>query len=222
MAVRSIVVDTLTGIMDELYMTDSIKPTHDIWKDWAQTTWGFCSALQDMGFELILVVGDPGTGKTLGIRTLPEKTNILYNSDNKNLLWKGASLVYGTKAAPKKPWHQIPFSYDEILDNVQSVLDKGKFEERRFAFLTGHVETYKKSGVDHSRLHVIGRVANKMFMERKFEHVFYSKVIIGDNGPEYILETQNDGTNTARSAMDLFEPRIPNDYQLIVDKLLTL
>ena len=87
MAVRSIVVDTLTGIMDELYMTDSVKPTHDIWKDWAQTTWGFCSALQDMGFELILVVGDPGTGKTLGIRTLPEKTNILYNSDNKNLLW---------------------------------------------------------------------------------------------------------------------------------------
>lgn len=60
MAVRSIVVDTLTGIMDELYMTDSVKPTHDIWKDWAQTTWGFCSALQDMGFELILVVGDPG------------------------------------------------------------------------------------------------------------------------------------------------------------------
>lgn len=31
--IRTVCIDTLTGIQNELYMTDKKKPNHDIWKD---------------------------------------------------------------------------------------------------------------------------------------------------------------------------------------------
>lgn len=58
--VRTVTIDTLTGILDEMYMTSKRSPGHDKWKDWGQTIWGFNSTLQDLGFETILILGDPG------------------------------------------------------------------------------------------------------------------------------------------------------------------
>lgn len=65
--IRTICVDTLTGILDEMYMTSKKKPTHDQWKDWGQTIWTFNSQLQELGFETIIVMGNPGTGYLVGI-----------------------------------------------------------------------------------------------------------------------------------------------------------
>lgn len=58
--IRSVVIDTLTGIMNEMYMMDSKKPSHDKWADWGKGVWQLISALQDRGFELILILGEPG------------------------------------------------------------------------------------------------------------------------------------------------------------------
>lgn len=217
--ISTICVDTLTGLMDEMYMTSVGKPTHDQWKDWGQTIWAFNTALLELGFETILVIGNPGCGKSSGMRTLPENTNIWYNADNKNPTWKGGKEQYGKKTSPKAPYHVIPKSYDDILAHLQGGIERGMFEEDRYAILTAHIETYKEGLDTRARMQVIGNLSNKMQIERKFESVFYAKVHMEQNTPKYVLETQNDGFNTARSYMDLFEPVIDNDYNFIINKI---
>lgn len=160
------------------------------------------------------------TGKSTGMRTLPHNTNIWFNADNKNPTWKGGKEEYGKKNNPRSPYHVIPRNYDDILNHIQGGLNNGMFEEERYAILTGHVETYKSGDDNKERLHVIGNLANKMFVERKFESVFYSRVKMEGNTPSYILSTQNNGYNSGRSPMGLFEPEIPNDYNFVINKLM--
>ena len=64
--IKSICVDTLTQIQDNQYMSDKKKPGHDKWKDYSQDVYTFMIDLQELGFELILVVGPPGVGNILG------------------------------------------------------------------------------------------------------------------------------------------------------------
>lgn len=217
--IETITIDTLTGIMNEMYMTSIKKPTHDKWADWGKGIWQLNSALQERGFEVILVLGDPGTGKSTGMRTLPPQTNVWFNADNKNPVWTGGRAEYGKKIAPKKPYHMIPKTYKEIIDHVDKLYAKGMLAEERFAILTGHTETYKEGGIDKTRLKVLGSMATKMQLEGKFETVLYSRVQREGGDIKYVLDTQNSGTNTARSPMGVFEPIIDNDYGEIIKKL---
>jgi hypothetical protein len=216
--IKSICVDTLTGIQTEEYMRDKKKPGHDKWKDYGQDIYSFIADLQKLGFELILILGEPGTGKSSGMRTLKHNTNIWYNADNKNPVWEGGKAEYGTKLLPRKPYHIIPQSYADIISHVKGGIDKGMFENERYAFITGHIETYK-SGLDTmQRLKVLGNMATKMQLEGKLESVMYSKVERENDKTLYILETQNNGFNTARSHQNMFESKIENDYNFIIEK----
>lgn len=219
--VRTICVDTLTGIQNEMWMTSSKKPGHDAWMDMGKDIWQLISDLQDRGFEIVLILGEPGTGKSTGMRTLPHETNIWFNADNKNPVWQGGKDEYGTKLNPKLPYHLIPKSYKDIIDHIDLGLSKGMFEEQRYAILTGHTEDYK-SGLDNKkRLKILGKIGTKMQLEGRLETVMYSEVRKEGNETKYLLTTENDGTNTARSPMDLFEPVIENDYNFIIEKLLS-
>lgn len=219
--IRTICVDTLTQIQENEYMTDKKKPGHDKWKDYATTVHSFVIALQELGFEIILVIGPPGTGKSSGMATLPPDTNIWFNADNKNPVWKGGKQEYGKKTAPRMPYHMIPFSYDDILDHIRGGLAEGMFEEERYAFLTGHTENFKEGPETRIRLKTLGQLTNKMQIEGKFETVLYSCVEKDDKSElNYLLETQNNGYNTARSPQGAFEGKIPNDYNFIVNTLL--
>jgi hypothetical protein len=71
-----------------------------------------------LGFELILVLGEPGTGKSSGMRTLHHNSNIWYNTDNKNPTWQGGR-EYGRKVAPRAPFHIIPSTYSEIIQHFK-------------------------------------------------------------------------------------------------------
>jgi len=212
-------VDTLTGIQNEMYMASVGKPSHDKWLDWGQGIWRLNTELQDLGFETVLVLGDPGTGKSTGMRTLGANTNIWYNADRKNPVWKGGRQEYGTKDAPRAPYHVVPRTYADIISHVRAGVDKGMFAPRRFAILTSHVEEYKQGSLVRYRLKTLGNLATKMQLEGKFETVLYSKVIREGAETQYVLETQNDGYNTVRSPQGLFEPVIPNDYGFVLDSL---
>lgn len=217
--IRSICIDTLTGIQNEMYMTSLKKPTHDKWRDWGQDIWRMNSELQDLGFETILILGDPGTGKSSGMRTLPHNTNIWFNADNKNPVWIGGREEYGKKNSPRQPYHIIPKTYDDILTVVKGGLNSNIFEEDRFAILTAHVEEYKKGSDVHYRLKTLGNMATKMQLEGKFETVLYARAIREGGETKFKLDTQNDGYNTVRSPQGLFEPMIDNDYDFILNKL---
>jgi len=217
--IKSICVDTLTGIQTEEYMRDKKKPGHDKWKDYGQDIYTFIGDLQKLGFELALILGEPGTGKSSGMRTLEHDTNIWYNADNKNPVWEGGKAEYGSKINPRKPYHIIPESYSDIISHVRGGIDNGMFETERYAFITGHIENYKSGSETMQRLKVLGNMATKMQLEGKLESVFYSAVESNNGTNKYILETQNNGYNTARSHQNMFEPKIENDYKFILDKL---
>lgn len=219
--IRTVTIDTLTGIMNEMYMTDSKKATHDKWADYGKGIWQLISDLQSLGFEIIMILGEPGTGKSSGMRTLPSKTNIWFNADNKNPVWIGGKEEYGKKHNPIMPYHLIPKTYEDIINHIKGGLEKGMFEEDRYAILTGHTEDYKTgNGETKRRLKVLGNLATKMQLEGKLETVLYSDVVKESGEAKYVLYTENDGYNTARSPMGLFEPIIPNDYNFIIEKLL--
>ena len=220
MKVRTICVDTLTGIQNEMYMTSSKKPGHDAWADYGKGVWQLISDLQSRGFEIVLILGEPGTGKSSGMRTLPHDTNIWFNADNKNPVWIGGKEEYGKKSNPRMPYHLVPTTYKDITDHIDQGLEKGMFEEERFAILTGHTEDYKSGLENKKRLKLLGKVATKFQLEGRLETVLYSDVRKEGEKAEYILYTENDGVNTARSPMGLFEPVIENDYNFIIEKLL--
>lgn len=218
--VRTITVDTLTAIQQDEYMADKKKPGHDQWKDYGGSIYTFMRDLQDLGFEIVLILGEPGTGKSSGMRTLPHNTNVWYNTDNKNPVWEGGKQEYGKKATPRSPFHVIPNSYAEILTHIKAGLAKGMFEDERYAFVIGHTEQYKMGNDNRERLKTLGKVATKMQIEGKMETVLYSKVEMDGGKPRFVLETQNNGFNSARSPMNVFEGKIDNDYNLIIEKLL--
>ena len=217
--VKSICMDTLTAIQSNEFMSDKRKPGHDQWKDYGQSIYDFISAIQARGFEIILILGEPGTGKSSGMRTLEPDTNIWYNADNKNPVWEGGREEYGKKTSPRRPFHIIPTDYKDVLEHVDLGLSRGMFAQDRYAFITGHTETYKVGIDTKERLKVLGKLATKMQLEGKMETVLYSRVEMESGRPTYILETQNNGFNTARSPQGLFDGKIPNDYQMILEAL---
>tara|TARA_R110000796_G_scaffold231853_6_gene349938 strand:+ start:1702 stop:2385 length:684 start_codon:yes stop_codon:yes gene_type:complete len=218
--IRTICVDTLTGIQSELYMLDKKKANHDKWKDYGQDIWRLISWLQDKGFEIVLILGEPGTGKSSGMRTLHSKTNIWLNADNKNPVWTGGKAEYGKKFNPILPYHTIPKSYQDIREHVEEVEARGMFEEEKFAILTGHIEDYKSGVQTKMRLKTLGNMATNMQIEGKLETVLYSNVVKESGETKYVLETENSGLNTARSPMGAFEGIIENDYQAVIDQLM--
>lgn len=217
--ISTVCIDTLTQIQENQYMLDKKKPGHDKWKDYSQEIYRFMIDLQELGFEIILIVGPPGVGKSTGMRDLPSKTNIWYNADNKNPVWVGGKKEYGKKTAPIEPYHIVPKNYKDIISHIKGGLERGMFEEDRYAILTGHTETFKEGIETRIRLKTLGNMANKMQIEGKLETVLYANVEKDGDDLNYILETQNNGYNTARSPMSLFEGKIENNYNTIINKL---
>lgn len=217
--VRSIVIDTLTAIQTNNWMMDLKKPGHDQWMDYGKAIYSFMDDLQTLGFEIVMILGEPGTGKSSGMRTLPPGTNIWFNADAKNPVWEGGKKEYGTKIAPTR-YHFIPKEYPKIIGKLVELKQKDVFEAQPYAFVLGHTEQYKVGNDTKERLKTLGKVATKMQLEGKMETVMYSRVEMDGGKPSFILETQNNGFNTARSHQNMFEGKIPNDYNMIIEALL--
>lgn len=219
--IRSIVVDTLTALQENQYMRDSSKPGFDEWTDFGKAVFTFIDDLLLKNFDVILILGEPGTGKSSGLRTLPSKSNIWFNNDRKNPTWIGGEEEYGKKFNPTPRFHVIPQSYEDIITVIDKVIAAGMFEDDKYAILTAHTETYKVGNLTKERLKTLGKQATKMRIEGKLETVLYSRTEKSKGKTVYILETENDSFNTARSKQQSkFPPKIPNDYNYIINRLM--
>jgi len=58
--IKSVCIDTLTAIQDNQYTADLRKPGHDAWRDFGVSVFHFMTQLQELGLELVLVLGEPG------------------------------------------------------------------------------------------------------------------------------------------------------------------
>ena len=153
------------------------------------------------------------------MRTLEPNTNVWINADNKNPVWTGGKQEYGKKFNPRKPYHIIPKTYQDVKNHLIEINNQKLFAEDKYAILTGHIEDNKTGGSMKQQLKTLGKMTTKMQIEGKLETVLYSKVDSSGGENKYVLETQNNGYNTARSPMGLFEPVIENDYKFVLDKL---
>lgn len=64
-------------------------------------------------------------------------------------------------------------------------------------------------------------VDEKLTLEGLFSIVLYGKIITGKDGNlEYVFQTHNDGANTCKSPLGMFEEDyIPNDLQIVIDAI---
>ena len=222
MKIRSVIIDAVTSIQESQYTASKKKPGHDKWFDYGKTILHFINELKRQRFEIILLVGEPGKGKTYSLRTLPTGSAVLYNADKRTPRWKGAKETFGTLSGPKDPFHILPDTYEDIISHIQGGINAGAFEEERFAIITGHTEIYKVGLENRERLFTLGQLTNKLKIESKLDLVFYSKAMKNEEGViEYYFEIETDGYNTARSWVGLFESsRIPNDMQAVIEACL--
>lgn len=230
--IKTIVVDTLNAVQNNQYMAMLDKRTmvtRDKWKDFGVDIYAFMvDDLQRLGFEVVLVLGYEGSGKSFGIKYLQPGTNIWYNSDKKNPTFKNVEFngekfrardVYGTKVKPTN-YMTMPTSYKDITEHIESIEKLGLLDEKRVAFLIGHIEDYKSEGETRQRLKTLGSLASKMNIEGSVENCFYTKLNTVGDRVEFKLDTINSGTNTARSLEDAFEGRfIDNNFHKVYEAI---
>ena len=77
------------------------------------------------------------------------------------------------------------------------ILRKSEYQK-----LLKDIEDYKSGFEQKRRLKVLGKLSTKMQLEGKLETVMYAEVKKDGAETVYLLHTENDGTNTARSPMN--------------------
>lgn len=222
----------------------------------------------------ILVMGEPGTGKTVAIRNLDPKETFVICSDRKPLPLRKASSNYKTvtkdngkldlqntnyyettepkmvKALLNTISTSMPHIKYIIIDTITSIMvdeymlrlkDKGfeKFSDMAFdtyeiiTMLRGlrddlnivviaHTENnYDSDGVLKTSFKVPGGklIGQNIKPEAYFHMILYTEVSMTNGEPEYCFLTENNGKNTCRSPLGLFETtKIPNDLKYVFDE----
>lgn len=216
--IKCIVVDTLNGIQDAEYSAEKSKPNFDKWRDYGTSVYNHIKHLQALGFEIFLILGYEGSGKSYGIKSLPEGTCIWYNADGKNPTWKGGKEIFGTKNNPTK-YQVLVNSYSQIISDIKK-RGSDAFEQDRVAFVLAHIDDYKSGYEQRQRLKVLGNLARNLSIEGLMENVLYSEINVDGAKREYYFRTANSGVDTCRSSEGLFDAeKIPNSFQYILDKL---
>jgi hypothetical protein len=248
--IKSVIIDTLNNVQNtEMVKVLKVKKTtYDDWRDWGVDISYLMYRLQEIGFEVVLVLGFEGSGKTYGIKTLNLGEYVWFNTDKKNATFlkldeagkpdKNFKRLYGTKSTPgplmkvhggyTPKGEVLPISFDSIVkdcDALQKGIKTPDFEiilaPNPVAFLIGHLAEVKgPNGEIRLALKVLGKMPTKMQIAGLVETCLISEMKIEGNKPIGSFLTQNDGTTTARSPEGMFPSvYIPNDYQYVVNAI---
>ena len=229
--IKSVIVDTLNAIQNLEYMRTlkkKGKAAFDDWTDYGVDIYLFIQELIGLGFEIVLVLGKEGAGKSYGIKGLTPGEYVWFNTDHKNPTFSRDvrhKQLYGNKNEPG-PLMRLSESYNEII-SACAAIKKGvsspdfslQLAKNPVAFLLGHTEEYKSSeGEIKTRLKVLGKLATKMQLEGLVEHCYMAEMRIENGKPRGYLRTQNSGNDTARSPEGMFSDLfIPSDFSLILN-----
>jgi hypothetical protein len=222
---RSVIIDTINQIQNDLYielLKNKGKATFDDWKDFGVEILDLYKFIKSLPNTVpVQVLGYEGTGKTVGGSFLDPSETVWLNADKKPLTFFGARQKYPTDNSKKN--YKLVTGYDDVKTQLLAI--SGKSKEPLIVFILGHLEDYKSEGsIIRQRLKVLGKQATKQNIEGALSHTYYTYIdpLLDQMNPErYKLTTVNSGTNTARSPQGYWDSStIPNNYQLIVDKIL--
>lgn len=96
-------------------------------------------------------------------------------------------------------------------------------EDLTVFFLTHSEEAYDQTGKRKTKAKTIGKMVDeKLTLEGLFSIVLYAKVKKDKDGEmQYVFETKNDGANTCKAPMGMFETAdIPNDLQAVKEAII--
>lgn len=109
--------------------------------------------------------------------------------------------------------------FNDIFDNMFKLLTAAStLREDLIVYFLWHPETsYDDSGNMITKAKTVGKAVDKLItIEGKFTVVLYAAVKSNGNKREYIFTTQNNGSNTAKSPLGMFEEyEIPNDLSIV-------
>lgn len=222
---RSVIIDTVNQIQNDLYVElikNKGKATFDDWKDFGIEILDLYKFIKELPNTVpVQILGYEGTGKTVGGSFLDPSETVWLNADKKPLTFFKAREKYPIDNSKKN--YKLVTGYDDVKVQLQAIASKSK--EPLIVFILGHLEDYKsEGGLIRQRLKVLGKQATKQNIEGAVSHTYYTYIDpLADSmsAERYKLSTTNSGTNTARSPQGYWDKmHIPNNYQLIVDKIL--
>ena len=183
----------------------------------------------------VMIIGESGVGKTYAIKNLdPEKIGIFLceksrlpfrkrfntyyvrnmkrvDENNKEQIVRQSIVIQTVLRDPKKKIYVIDDS-QYLLAN--EFFDRANEPDDVIVYFLHHPETDANTGKVKAK--TIGRMLDeKLTVEGCFNIVLVAKT----DGTDHWFETQSDGTNTAKSPEDMFEPKIPNDLKLVDDTI---
>lgn len=222
---RCAIIDTVNALQNEAYraMNEDKRTTLDEWRDFGWEVYQLYNKIKKLeDVFLVQVLGYEGTGKTVGGKTLNPDETVWINADGKPLSFFGARNMYPVDNSRKN--YKVTDDYETVLTNINAIHKKRK--GILIVFILGHIEDYKgEAGGIRQRLKVLGKQATKLGIEGLNVHsTYYTKIdstVPINDVKRYKLTVNNSGSNTARSPEGYWETgEIPNDYQLIVDRIL--
>lgn len=222
----------------------------------------------------VLILGEPGTGKTASLQSLNPESTFIICPDEKELSFGGKHYQTFIKEDTKKLDLQKTNFYETtspkivldllklisdtmphikviVIDTITSlqiaefmdkVKEKGfekfnemaldtynilksirKLREDLTVIVMAHVENnYDSDGVRITSFKVPGGklIGEKIKVEGMFTTVLYTDVVMEQGIPNYYFVTQNNGKNTCKSPIGMFNDiRIPNNMEYVIETM---
>jgi len=109
-------------------------------------------------------------------------------------------------------------AWQTYKDTIHDILLASKVADRHVVFLGIDDFTQDEQMRGYRTISVQGGLKGKI--EKEFQIVLWTRVVQGNDGPEYAFVTNSDGINKAKSPMDMFEDQyIPNDLQQVLETI---
>lgn len=110
--------------------------------------------------------------------------------------------------------------FTEIGQNAFNVMKKAsELRDDQIVVILSHSEDVIVDGFIKTKAKTVGRMLDeKITLEGLFSMVLIARVSRTEDGISYYFETNSSGNSTAKSPMDMFPNKIPNDLQYVIDR----